>query len=230
MKAAISTLVFVLAINGGSAWPYVEGFSSVDTKSSSCHFLDASPFFRTHPSTQTDVRSSEELDEIVLLTEFSRFMNAKAMDLLQEFAEIKKLYEVKKQFQHFHDTPAMTRRSDVRGARDLKVIDPKPEPVPTTFFKTALAQEDMMRGDRIISTLDPATPTPIWNSVCFLVWFPYHKDKCNQLRCTACTPSIMTADVVCKRASPDMKSTHKCIQNVMGEGRCNYCITDFLHA
>eukprot|EP00094_Tigriopus_californicus_P006348 TCALIF_06113-PA protein Name:"Protein of unknown function" AED:0.18 eAED:0.42 QI:0/0.5/0.4/0.8/0.75/0.6/5/115/203 len=155
MKAAISTLVFVLAINGGSAWPYVEGFSSVDTKSSSCHFLDASPFFRTHPSTQTDVRSSEELDEIVLLTEFSRFMNAKAMDLLQEFAEIKKLYEVKKQFQHFHDTPAMTRRSDVRGARDLKVIDPKPEPVPTTFFKTALAQEDMMRGDRIISHPHP---------------------------------------------------------------------------
>ena len=57
-----------------------------------------------------------------------------------------------------------------------------------------------------------SVPPNVWNNVCFYFWYPYHKEKCNQLRCTACTPSVMAADVVCKRTMG--ATTHKCVQQV----------------
>eukprot|EP00095_Tigriopus_kingsejongensis_P006458 maker-scaffold3758_size7581-snap-gene-0.1 protein:Tk06458 transcript:maker-scaffold3758_size7581-snap-gene-0.1-mRNA-1 annotation:"tpa: prion protein 2a 2a" len=330
-------------------------------KSSTCNFLDASPFFKT----STRETAAQNMDEMVLLTEFSRFMNAKAMDLLQEFAEIKKLHQVKKNFQgfegtrnyhnssnyhnhdaypnssnyhnhgayhnssnyhnhgayhnssnyhnhggypnssnyhnydahhnssnyhnhgaypnssnyhhhdaypnssnyhnhgaypnssnyHHHDAypnssnyhhdgafhnssnyhhhDAHPNSSNYHHHNSCSPDNHNPQ-APTADTFSSLVANATAALNQLISSVSGAassnTPSPIWDNICFLIWFPYHQSNCNQLRCTACAPSVMAADVVCKKASRGLKSTHKCLQNVMGEGRCNFCITDFLHA
>ena len=45
-------------------------------------------------------------------------------------------------------------------------------------------------------------------------------------RCAVCSPGVLSAISVCKAAFKTVD--HKCVQEVMGEGFCNYCIADFL--
>eukprot|EP00095_Tigriopus_kingsejongensis_P005286 maker-scaffold758_size101577-snap-gene-0.20 protein:Tk05286 transcript:maker-scaffold758_size101577-snap-gene-0.20-mRNA-1 annotation:"amylase-binding protein" len=308
-------IIVSLLVGVAWAWPHDYGFTSIKEKSTTCNFLDASPFFKT----STRETAAQNMDEMVLLTEFSRFMNAKAMDLLQEFAEIKKLYQVKKNFQGFEGTvneainhriprqfkdtsgtttttvptitpatttttvptttpatttttvptttpatttttvptttpatttitvptttPATTTTTVPTTTPPTTTTTTRAPPTTTTRKPLVNAAADTFNSlvanataalNQLISSVGGAassnTPSPIWDNICFLIWFPYHQSNCNQLRCTACAPSVMAADVVCKKASRGLKSTHKCLQNVMGEGRCNFCITDFLHA
>ena len=76
-----------------------------------------------------------------------------------------------------------------------------------------------------------------WNAICPAVWAPYQEDKCPALRCTACAPVVMVAHRVCERAhglagvrmeAADPARAHKCLQEVMSEGFCNYCIADLM--
>lgn len=63
--------------------------------------MDSFPFFKSDPSElrgeMTGLRREEMKNELVFLTELSRFLNKKAPMLLQEFAESKKIFTVKKQ-------------------------------------------------------------------------------------------------------------------------------------
>lgn len=70
-----------------SAWPRTAPLPAPHQKK--CHFLDANPFFQT-PERHLETFASKSQaakqhfkDELVFLTEFSRFMNKKAPELLQ---------------------------------------------------------------------------------------------------------------------------------------------------
>ena len=58
--------------------------------------------------------------------------------------------------------------------------------------------------------------------------WPLHEEHCQQARCAACAPAVTTASAVCQRSFGPEGQTHKCVQTVMGEGFCNYCIDDYL--
>ena len=69
-----------------NAWPRAVTAPVVVEKK--CHFLDTNPFFKT-PEGAVDYNSKSPAakqhfkDELVFLTEFARFMNKKAPELLQ---------------------------------------------------------------------------------------------------------------------------------------------------
>jgi hypothetical protein len=69
-------------------------------------------------------------------------------------------------------------------------------------------------------------PSKVWNSICVATWWPLHGKHCNAARCVACSPSITTSASVCKKTG--LRVTHKCIEDVMGEGFCNFCIKEYL--
>ncbi|CAB4060279.1 unnamed protein product [Lepeophtheirus salmonis] len=70
-------------------------------------------------------------------------------------------------------------------------------------------------------------PSNIWNYLCIATWYPLHEERCKETRCTVCAPAIMSAAAACEKARG--KITHICVQRVMGEGSCNYCIGDFMN-
>ena len=77
------------------------GLAMAYPKSQECHIMDSYPFFKPIEVTDmkselTGVRREEVKNELVFLTELSRFLNKKAPMLLQEFAESKKIFSVKK--------------------------------------------------------------------------------------------------------------------------------------
>merc|ERR1712158_148149 len=76
--------------------------------------------------------------------------------------------------------------------------------------------------------LEDTVPPSAWNYMCLATWWPLHEEHCQQARCAACAPAVTTASAVCKRSFGPEGQTHKCVQTVMGEGFCNYCIDDYL--
>merc|ERR1712156_548082 len=73
--------------------------------------------------------------------------------------------------------------------------------------------------------LEEALPPSAWNFICIATWYPLQDEHCAEARCAVCTPAVMSAVSVCRTAQ---QMDHKCIQEVMGEGFCNYCIADFI--
>jgi len=76
--------------------------------------------------------------------------------------------------------------------------------------------------------LEDTIPPSAWNYMCLATWWPIHEEHCETARCAACGPAITSATEVCKRSFDVDVATHKCVQTVMGEGFCNYCIDDYL--
>ena len=69
-------------------------------------------------------------------------------------------------------------------------------------------------------------PPSVWSAMCVATWWPLQEDHCEAARCVACSPSITTAATVCKKTGKGV--THKCLEKVMGEGSCNFCISKYL--
>merc|ERR1712242_149529 len=68
-----------------------------------------------------------------------------------------------------------------------------------------------------------------WNKICKVIWWPYHDEHCNSMRCTACAPTIMASAQVCKKTMGRVSS--RCLADVMGGGGfCNYCIGDYINS
>merc|ERR1712156_165900 len=76
------------------------------------------------------------------------------------------------------------------------------------------------------TALEENLPPQVWNAICVAVWWPLQEDHCNAARCVACAPSISTAATVCGKTNQEIN--HKCLEEVMGEGFCNYCIKEYL--
>jgi hypothetical protein len=89
-------------------------------------------------------------------------------------------------------------------------------------------------GDDEEGSGDDNTPaegfiTKHWNKICKIVWWPYHDEHCNGMRCTACAPTIMASAQVCKKSIG--RVSQRCMQEVMGEtGFCNFCIVDYINS
>lgn len=72
----------------------------------------------------------------------------------------------------------------------------------------------------------PGIPAQALDMLCVAVWWPLQETHCKETRCAVCSPGVLSAISVCKAAFKTVD--HKCVQEVMGEGFCNYCIADFL--
>lgn len=93
---------------------------------------------------------------------------------------------------------------------------------------TGSAQEIVALFSEIFSSvgtvLEETLPPSAWSYLCVATWWPLHEQHCAESRCAACSPAVMSAVSVCKTVQT--KLSHKCVQLVMGEGFCNYCIAD----
>merc|ERR1712223_490173 len=78
-------------------------------------------------------------------------------------------------------------------------------------------------GDVIESAFSGSTH---WNLICLATWWPLQEEHCRAARCAVCSPGVLSAMSICKSAY--QRVDHKCVQEVMGEGFCNYCIADFI--
>merc|ERR1712223_835211 len=78
-------------------------------------------------------------------------------------------------------------------------------------------------GDVIENTFSGSTH---WNLICLATWWPLQEEHCRAARCAVCSPGVLSAMSICKSAY--QRVDHKCVQEVMGEGFCNYCIADFI--
>jgi len=81
--------------------------------------------------------------------------------------------------------------------------------------------------DVISDALQNSMGPEMWTNWCTAVWWPYDEEKCVQTRCLACSPSVMSASVVCEKTIGRTDDI-KCLRDVMGEGHCNYCISEFV--
>jgi len=76
------------------------------------------------------------------------------------------------------------------------------------------------------TALEENLPPSVWNAACLAIWWPLQEDHCNAARCVTCAPAITTAASVCGQTKQAID--HKCLEQVMGEGFCNFCIKEFL--
>jgi len=76
------------------------------------------------------------------------------------------------------------------------------------------------------TALEENLPPSVWNAMCVATWWPLQADHCEAARCVACSPAITTAASVCRNTG--LQITHKCIEEVMNEGFCNFCIKEYL--
>ena len=76
-----------------------------------------------------------------------------------------------------------------------------------------------------IESVPEVTSPSFWDEACKSMWWPFEDSVCIEMRCTACTPSVASAGAVCKMNG--RHKSHRCMQKVMGEGYCNYCIVEF---
>lgn len=68
-----------------------------------------------------------------------------------------------------------------------------------------------------------------WKIICKVIWWPYHDDHCTSMRCSACSPAIMTSAQVCKKSIGRVSQT--CISEVIGKNaNCDSCISDFMRS
>ena len=84
----------------------------------------------------------------------------------------------------------------------------------------------------LILSFQSMTPEQ-WSNACGIVWFGQADEHCASMRCTACSPVVMAASRVCQKTSGNASSlgaarSHRCMQEVMGEGFCNFCIADYM--
>jgi len=76
------------------------------------------------------------------------------------------------------------------------------------------------------TALEENLPPSVWNAACLAIWWPLQEDHCNAARCVTCAPAITTAASVCGQTKQAID--HKCLEQVMGEGFCNFCIKEYL--
>jgi len=76
------------------------------------------------------------------------------------------------------------------------------------------------------TALEENLPPSVWNAACLAIWWPLQEEHCNAARCVTCAPAITTAASVCGQTKQAI--THKCLEQVMGEGFCNFCIKEYL--
>ena len=72
-----------------------------------------------------------------------------------------------------------------------------------------------------------------WAVWCPVLWFGRPGGtQCAKMRCAACAPVVMAASRVCQQGDMrDVRATargHRCMQDVMQEGFCNFCIADYM--
>jgi hypothetical protein len=255
-----------------------------------CTFLDVSPFFKSSNvivGVDTETGSLSRMavkQELVMLTEYARFMNKKIPELLKEFVETKRLFEVEETMTRFktalrqmsfgpemRNSPFNFDEFSFRMAKKIEVEDNNEESVgfarqeeittaaaeeleETTTMPTttpggpSVGQElgeavgnviEAVSGstqdviqiftdviDTVGSILQENLPPFVWEALCKATWYPYHEEKCRDMRCAACAPSIMAATAVCKTTFKNVRA--RCVEEVMGEGFCNACIKDFI--
>lgn len=255
MKTLIA-ISFVIAL--GNAWP---------TNPSQCHIADSYPFFKIKPySEMRDIstqRREEMKNELIFLTELSRFLNKKAPLLLQEFAESRKIFQTKKKLgmmQLEADVRSKLFEENQRNPRSLdqnnddfinedeeniREQDTTVRPIDqeiTNIAESASEVAGQIVGvltesaqdvidlfqtviDSVGDVLEATLPESTWNYLCVATWWPIQDEHCLQARCSVCTPSVMSAMSVCRSA---YNVNLKCVQKVMGEGFCNFCIAEFL--
>ena len=268
------------------AWP--QSYSLTQAKT--CHFLETIPFFR-HNQAKSESRELFK-QENVFLVEFSRFMNRKMPMLLKEFAESKRIFEIRNKLKFLDMESSILRgitSREHRSMREPRQDSTTVDPLSTTEFPdttTMMFSTTPVNEDPTTVPVDPVTTTPAaeedpettvapeelenptlvgiasevisavseaiqdgistfdevleaagegvqtavgdetWNNVCPVVWWPLQGEHCTSARCTACTPAVMSASLVCKRTLGEV--SHRCVQRVMGEGACNFCIADFM--
>ncbi len=85
--------------------------------------------------------------------------------------------------------------------------------------------EDTWNLFRSLGKLGHRTP---WEVGCRAHWWPFEDTDglCGRVRCSVCAPAITAAFAVCEKTGAIEK--HRCIQSIMGDGFCNYCIIDYL--
>ncbi|XP_040581688.1 uncharacterized protein [Lepeophtheirus salmonis] len=132
--------------------------------------------------------------------------------------------------QHNHDHPAF----DVEVEEDTLSNVVNSSAVLTQGIANVLTESTGSVIDLLQAILEGAgsvvsdvLPSNIWNYLCIATWYPLHEERCKETRCTVCAPAIMSAAAACEKARG--KITHICVQRVMGEGSCNYCIGDFMN-
>ena len=63
-----------------------------------------------------------------------------------------------------------------------------------------------------------------WSVLCGPLWWPYHEEQCKEeLRCLACSPSVVSATAACKRAKSFGRLDVECVADTIGDGFCNQC-------
>lgn len=65
-----------------------------------------------------------------------------------------------------------------------------------------------------------------WPSLCKLLWYPYHEERCGKARCVACAPALMASAQVCRMKGGQV--TSRCLEQTVGGRFCSFCISSFL--
>merc|ERR1712156_995385 len=266
LKMKILVLTIIVIIGSANCWP---------SQSKKCGLSETRSLF--------DESNNIDRQDLIFMTEFSRFMNHKAPELLQEFSLRRKVSDAReklrrRQYQAEFRTAIrkleaikeyndrQKRAFDIEGRQDDVVevvedaVDDTADAVVDAADEVADAGEGAVDavgdladsagelvGDLIGVAVNSTTgvidiftdvvqsvgtaleenlPPQVWNAMCVAVWWPLQEDHCNAARCVACAPSITTAATVCGKTN--QKINHKCLEEVMGEGFCNYCIKEYL--
>merc|ERR1719412_190850 len=164
--------------------------------------------------------------QVLLLTEFSRFMNKQAPRILKDFVDQKKMYQAEKtlkklkRFNNYFDKFAPP-TSSIDITPEKKSNSTMESYLKTTFEAVRMAKYITHAAERSTLKFEHFA----WETACFSEWWPFDDDTCAELRCTACAPAIMSARAVCSKQS---KESFSCLQKTMSEGYCNFCIADYI--
>merc|ERR1712038_1769745 len=266
LKMKVLVLTVILFIGSSNCWP---------SQSKKCGLSETRSLF--------DESNHIDRQDLIFMTEFSRFMNHKAPELLQEFSLRRKVSDAReklrrRQYQAEFRTAIrkletikeysdrQKRAFDIEGRQD-DVVEVVEDAVDDTADAVVDVADDVadagegavdavgdladsageLVGDLIGVAVNSTTgvidiftdvvqsvgtaleenlPPQVWNAMCVAVWWPLQEDHCNAARCVACAPSITTAATVCGKTNQEIN--HKCLEEVMGEGFCNYCIKEYL--
>merc|ERR1712038_1656130 len=214
LKMKVLVLTVILFIGSSNCWP---------SQSKKCGLSETRSLF--------DESNHIDRQDLIFMTEFSRFMNHKAPELLQEFSLRRKVSDAReklrrRQYQAEFRTAIrkleaikeysdrQKRAFDIEGRQDDVV-----EVVEDAVDDTADAVVDVADGVADIFTdvvqsvgtaLEENLPPQVWNAMCVAVWWPLQEDHCNAARCVACAPSITTAATVCGKTNQAIN--HKCLE------------------
>merc|ERR1712156_1331691 len=266
LKMKILVLTVILFIGSSNCWP---------SQSNKCGLSETRSLF--------DESNHIDRQDLIFMTEFSRFMNHKAPELLQEFSLRRKVSDAReklrrRQYQAEFRTAIrkleaikeyndrQKRAFDIEGRQDdvVDVVEDAVDDTADAVVDVADGVADAGEGavdaigdladsagelvgdligvavnsttgvidiftdvvQSVGTALEENLPPQVWNAMCVAVWWPLQEDHCNAARCVACAPSITTAATVCGKTNQEIN--HKCLEEVMGEGFCNYCIKEYL--